>query len=234
LLSAAGGWGVAHDNKTGRDIYMKMVSGGVGIGLGVKDFRGVFVFTTQEAFKKFTESGWEANVQADAAAKSGQKGGSASGAITVAPGMELYQLTEHGLALQATIQGTKYYRDEERRGRIGSTGRRVIAREGLTREASEFVKKCLSLLLILEDAQHSIPMQFEQPLRFGDLQPQGRISICYNYHVGLRILASEFQSFLLPEFENLIRQSLAKAHVEDIVDVARFHDGENCEYGIQR
>lgn len=112
LLSAAGGWGVAHDNNTGQDIYMKMVSGGIGLGLGVKDFRGVFVFTTKEAFKKFTESGWEANVQADAAAKSGNKGGAASGAITVAPGMELYQLTEHGLALQATIQGTKYYRDE--------------------------------------------------------------------------------------------------------------------------
>lgn len=112
LLSAAGGWGVAHDNKTAKDIYMKMVSGGIGLGLGVKDFRGVFVFTTPEALAKFTESGWEANVQADAAAKSGDKGGAASGAITVAPGMELYQLTEHGLALQATIQGTKYYRDE--------------------------------------------------------------------------------------------------------------------------
>jgi lipid-binding SYLF domain-containing protein len=113
LLSAAGGWGVAHDNKTGQDLYMKMVSGGIGLGLGVKDFRGVFVFTMQEAFAKFTESGWEANVQADAVAKSGQKGGAASGAITVAPGMELYQLTEHGLALQATIQGTKYYKDDE-------------------------------------------------------------------------------------------------------------------------
>lgn len=113
LLSASGGWGLAHDNKTGQDIYMKMVSGGVGLGLGVKDFRGVFVFTTQEAFKKFTDSGWEANVQADAAAKAGDKGGAASGAITVAPGMELYQLTKHGLALQATIQGTKYYRDDE-------------------------------------------------------------------------------------------------------------------------
>lgn len=51
-------------------------------------------------------------MQADAA-KSGNKGGPASGAITVAPGMELYQLTEHGLALQANIQGTKYYRDTE-------------------------------------------------------------------------------------------------------------------------
>jgi lipid-binding SYLF domain-containing protein len=113
LLSAAGGWGVAHDNKTGQDIYMKMVSGGVGLGLGVKDFRGVFVFSTQDAFKSFTESGWEAGAQADAAAKSGNKGGAAAGAVTVAPGMDLYQITEQGLALQATIQGTKYYRDDE-------------------------------------------------------------------------------------------------------------------------
>ena len=43
LLSVAGGSGVAHDNRTGKDIYMKMVSGGVGLGLGVKDFRGIFV-----------------------------------------------------------------------------------------------------------------------------------------------------------------------------------------------
>jgi lipid-binding SYLF domain-containing protein len=113
LLSAAGGWGVAHDNKTGQDIYMKMVSGGVGLGLGVKDFRGVFVFSTQEAFKNFTESGWEAGAQADAAAKSGNKGEAAAGALTVAPGVDLYQITEQGLALQATIQGTKYYRDDE-------------------------------------------------------------------------------------------------------------------------
>ena len=113
LLSAAGGWGVAHDNKSGQDIYMKMASGGIGLGLGVKDFRGVFVFATREAFKDFTESGWEANVQADAAAKSGNKGGAASGAVTVAPGMDLYQITEQGLALQATIQGTKYFRDDD-------------------------------------------------------------------------------------------------------------------------
>lgn len=113
LLSAAGGSGVAHDNRTGKDTYMKMVSGGVGFGLGVKDFRGIFVFSTAKAFKQFVESGWAADAQADAAAKSGEKGGAAAGAITVAPGVDLYQLTETGLALQATIQGTKYYKDDK-------------------------------------------------------------------------------------------------------------------------
>jgi lipid-binding SYLF domain-containing protein len=113
LLSAAGGSGVAHDNRTGQDTYMRMISGGLGLGLGVKDFRGVFVFTTPKALENFVDSGWEANVQADAAAIADGKGGAVTGAVTVAPGMELYQLTKNGLALQATIQGTKYYKDEE-------------------------------------------------------------------------------------------------------------------------
>ena len=117
LLSAAGGSGVAHDNRTGKDIYMKMVSGGFGFGLGVKDFRGVFVFSNAKAFNQFVESGWAADLQADAAAKSGDKGGAVAGAITVAPGVDLYQLTETGLALQATIQGTKYYKDDELNGK---------------------------------------------------------------------------------------------------------------------
>jgi lipid-binding SYLF domain-containing protein len=117
LLSVAGGSGVAHDNRTGKDIYMKMVSGGVGIGLGVKDFRGIFVFSNSKAFRQFVQNGWEADVQADAAAKTGKKGGALAGAITVAPGVDLYQLTETGLALQATIQGTKYFKDDELNGK---------------------------------------------------------------------------------------------------------------------
>jgi lipid-binding SYLF domain-containing protein len=113
FLSAAGGSGVAHDNRSGKDVYMKMVSGGFGIGLGVKDFRGVFVFSTTEKLNQFTNSGWEASAQADAAAKAGDKGAAAAGAITVAPGVNLYQLTENGLALQATIQGTKYFKNDD-------------------------------------------------------------------------------------------------------------------------
>lgn len=117
FLSAAGGSGVAHNNHSGHDTYMKMVSGGVGLGLGVKDFRGVFVFHTSKAFHQFVDSGWEASAQADAAAKSGKKGGAAAGSITVAPGVDLYQITENGLALQATIQGTKYYKDDDLNGK---------------------------------------------------------------------------------------------------------------------
>ncbi len=113
LFSAGSGWGIVRDNKSGKDTYMKMVSAGIGLGLGVKDFRGVFVFTTRDAMQRFTDHGWDASAQADAAAKAGTKGDAFSGAIDVAPGIKLYQITEHGLALQATIQGTKYWRDDE-------------------------------------------------------------------------------------------------------------------------
>jgi len=112
-VSAAGGWGVVRDRASGADVYMNMASGGLGLGLGAKDFRGVFIFTTKAALDSFMDHGWSASGQADAAAKSDDKGGSYAGAIDVAPGIKLYQITETGLALQATIQGTKYWRDDE-------------------------------------------------------------------------------------------------------------------------
>ena len=113
LLSTASGWGVVRDKTTGTDTYMKMYSAGIGPGLGIKDFRGVMVFTTKAALTSFVEDGWDASAQADAVAKSEEKGDGWAGAVDVAPGIKLYQLTKQGLALQATIQGTKFWKDDE-------------------------------------------------------------------------------------------------------------------------
>ena len=113
LLSTASGWGVVHDKNGAKNTYMKMYSAGLGIGLGVKDFRGVFVFTSKDALRSFVEDGWGASAQADAAAKAEGKGDAWAGAIDVAPGIKLYQLTQAGLAIQATIQGTKFWKDDD-------------------------------------------------------------------------------------------------------------------------
>lgn len=113
LLSAEGGKGMAHVNSMGKNTYMNMASGGLGFGLGVKDFRAIFIFENKTVFDQFVNVGWEANAQADIAAKLSDKGAAYGAAITVAPGMHLYKLTENGLALQATIQGTKYWKDSE-------------------------------------------------------------------------------------------------------------------------
>jgi lipid-binding SYLF domain-containing protein len=113
LLSAEGGKGMAHNNRTGVNTYMNMASGGLGLGLGVKDFRAVFLFEDKKTYDTFVRSGWEANAQADAAAKYEETGGAINAAETVAPGIRLYKMTQNGLALQATVQGTKYWKDEE-------------------------------------------------------------------------------------------------------------------------
>lgn len=110
LFSAGGGRGVVRDNRSGDDIFMNMGSAGVGIGLGIKDFRGIFIFHTRGALEDFVEYGWDFSGQADAAAKASDKGGEENVAGTAINGVTLYQLTETGLALQATLQGTKYWK----------------------------------------------------------------------------------------------------------------------------
>ncbi len=113
LISGGFGKGIAHDNESGKDTYMKMYTAGAGPGLGIKDYRVVFVFHTREKFDSFINAGWSAEGQADAAATTSETGGEASGAVAIPDGVSVYQLTEKGLALQLTIQGVKYSRNDE-------------------------------------------------------------------------------------------------------------------------
>lgn len=112
FIGVGGGYGVVHDNKTGKNTFMKMGAASVGFGLGVKDFRVVFIFHDRAVLEKFIGSGWEFGGHADAAAKAGDKG-AAVGGEAVFDGITIYQLTESGLALQAMVKGTKYWKDDE-------------------------------------------------------------------------------------------------------------------------
>ena len=49
----------------------------------------------------------------DVAAALGDKGDSIDLAATVTDGVSVYQITKNGLALQVTLQGTKYYKDKK-------------------------------------------------------------------------------------------------------------------------
>jgi lipid-binding SYLF domain-containing protein len=113
LLSSGNGYGVVRDTSTGKDTYMKMRSLGVGLGAGAKDFRAVIIFKTPESLNTFTEKGWEWGGHADAAAVSEDKGGEVGAAGDITADMEIYTFTEAGLALQATIAGTKYWKDKD-------------------------------------------------------------------------------------------------------------------------
>lgn len=112
FLSLGEGYGVVKDNKTGKNTFMKMGKAGIGLGLGVTDFRAVFIFNKRPVMDKFVNSGWEFGAQADAALKASEQGHAVGGELVVSD-ITIYQLTESGLALQATVQGTKYWKDDD-------------------------------------------------------------------------------------------------------------------------
>jgi lipid-binding SYLF domain-containing protein len=115
IASFGGGHGVVRTARTGKDIFMKMGEAGIGLGLGIKDFRAVFVFHDEATLERFIDSGWEFGGHADAAAKAGDKGG-AVGKEVLLDGITIYQLTQSGLALQATVKGTRYWQDDDLNG----------------------------------------------------------------------------------------------------------------------
>jgi len=113
LVATERGGGILRDNRSGKDTYMQMFSAGGGVGMGVKDMSLIFIFHTVQAMEDFQKEGWDFSGKADASAESEGKGAGMEAAVTVIPGTTIYQLTDAGLALQATLQGTKFWADED-------------------------------------------------------------------------------------------------------------------------
>ena len=111
FASFGGGYGLVQP-KGAKPVYMHMGEVGIGFGLGVKDFRVIFVFHDKATMNKFINSGWEFGAQADAAAKASDKGAAVGGEVVI-DGITIYQLTESGLALQATVKGTKFWKNDK-------------------------------------------------------------------------------------------------------------------------
>jgi lipid-binding SYLF domain-containing protein len=114
LVAGTGtGRGLAVRTTTRTEIFMRMLELQAGLGVGVKKFRIVFVFETPDAFDGFIEQGWEFGAQSTAAAKTASGGKALQGAVSVSPGVWMYQLTDKGVALEVTAKGTKYLKDED-------------------------------------------------------------------------------------------------------------------------
>jgi len=76
---------------------------GRGLGVGVKDYRAVYIFRQRHIMERFIEQGLNVGGQADATAKANTQGEAYGGQLML-DGIKVYQLTESGLALQATIR----------------------------------------------------------------------------------------------------------------------------------
>jgi len=113
FMGGAGGSGIAVNNATKQETFMKMAEFQPGLGLGAAKFRLVFVFETLEAFNSFVTSGWEAGANAMASAKTKTEGGALAGAVTVSKGVKMFQLNDEGAIVGVSLTAAKYYKDKE-------------------------------------------------------------------------------------------------------------------------
>lgn len=112
VASVGKGYGVVINNRTKKRTFMKMAEAGVGFGAGVKDFSLVMVFNKETTLTRFIEQGWALGAQADVTAKTDFQGTSTGGEVSV-DDVTIYQITNKGIALQLTIKGTKFWKDDE-------------------------------------------------------------------------------------------------------------------------
>jgi hypothetical protein len=70
------------------------------------------VFGNKQTFQQFVEKGWQFGGQAEAEAKANEAGVAATADAKLAD-LRVYRITDAGLALQATVNGTKYWKDED-------------------------------------------------------------------------------------------------------------------------
>jgi lipid-binding SYLF domain-containing protein len=136
LLATTRGKGVVVDNETGKETFMSVTSIGGGVGAGLKDMQALVIFNDAATMREFVNSGWTFGAQADATAKAGEEGAEFGEFVAVAAdeegagidtglsqgagevlqadtAIEVYRITETGIALQATIVGTKFSKIDE-------------------------------------------------------------------------------------------------------------------------
>ncbi len=113
LAGGGGGKGVVVDQVHKQQTYMLMATLQAGYGMGITKTHLVWVFEREADLRAFVENGFELGTSVNLQVNPGTAGGLFDGAVEVQPGVWLYQLSEAGLALDLTVEGTKYFKDPE-------------------------------------------------------------------------------------------------------------------------
>ena len=101
--------GLVTGNEVAGGVIIALVGGAC---VGVTKFSVVMVFHTREKFDEFVAEGWDFSGEVEASAKTSDKGGTAGGADSFG-NVSVYQFTEKGLALEATLSGTRYWQNDK-------------------------------------------------------------------------------------------------------------------------
>lgn len=105
IVSGGSGTGVAVDKATGHRTYMRMGTGGIGLGIGAQRYSMIILFEGDAHLARFVQGGWDSSATAQAAA--GQEGISVRSSFI--NGVAFYQLTDKGLMAHADVSGTRFW-----------------------------------------------------------------------------------------------------------------------------
>jgi lipid-binding SYLF domain-containing protein len=102
------GTGVLFDNATKKPVFMKSQRAGTGPGFGKQRVYQIFVFKNREAMKQFTLAG---GMGGDIGASVST--GSGGSVVSFNPAVDVIQIPESGMAVQASWGGTVYSVDSQ-------------------------------------------------------------------------------------------------------------------------
>ena len=108
LVGGAGGQGLVHNGATKKDVYMNMGQASGGVDFGIKNAK---------TLDTFVNKGWEVSGGATASAAVGGKGGTADSTEVQQGAVEVYPMTDTGLAVGASAAARKYWKDDSLNGK---------------------------------------------------------------------------------------------------------------------
>jgi lipid-binding SYLF domain-containing protein len=105
IVSGGGGTGVAVNKSSGQRTYMRMGTGGIGLGIGAQRYSMIALFENVDRLESFISGGWDSSATAEAAA--GQEGVAVRSSFI--DGVAFFQLTDKGLMAHADVTGTRFW-----------------------------------------------------------------------------------------------------------------------------
>ena len=113
LIGGAGGKGIAHNVKTGKETFMDMAQASAGLQVGASQSKILIVFKDAAAMQQFVDKGWEFGAGGGAGVGVGGKGASSGGGANFIADADYYTLTPNGLQIGGAVAGTKFWKDKE-------------------------------------------------------------------------------------------------------------------------
>jgi lipid-binding SYLF domain-containing protein len=104
VVSGGRGTGVVVNKSSGQRTYMRLFTGGIGLGVGAQNYDLFVLFQTESKLNQFITGTWDASTSAQAAA--GTEGVTFMSSFV--DGVALYQITDKGLMAWADVSGTRF------------------------------------------------------------------------------------------------------------------------------